>query len=158
MKTALATFTGIFQTKTKPVPFFVPRAHHYPTGLLMITPLPGQWFLQNQQNNASIYDKAAAAPTEAVDTPTTLYASDDYWSFSNGCNVSVSLTDTWADTSMQYASYDVTVSNTSSSDVTNWRFRITWNEEISPKEYWSCEIGGSGNVSWAEKYEAAGGT
>ena len=75
----------------------------------------------------------------------TLYASDDYWSFSNGCNVSVSLTDTWADTSMQYASYDVTVSNTSSSDVTNWRFRITWNEEISPKEYWSCEIGGSGN-------------
>ena len=58
---------------------------------------------------------------------------------------SVSLTDTWADTSMQYASYDVTVSNTSSSDVTNWRFRITWNEEISPKEYWSCEIGGSGN-------------
>lgn len=105
----------------------------------------GQWFLQNQQNNASIYDKAAATPTAAVDTPTTLYASDDYWSFSNGCNVSVSLTDTWADTSMQYASYDVTVSNTSSSDVTNWRFRITWNEEISPKEYWSCEIGGSGN-------------
>lgn len=105
----------------------------------------GQWFLQNQQNNASIYDKAAAAPTAAVDTPTTLYASDDYWSFSNGCNVSVSLTDTWADTSMQYASYDVTASNTSSSDVTNWRFRITWNEEISPKEYWSCEIGGSGN-------------
>ena len=105
----------------------------------------GQWFLQNQQNNASIYDKAVAAPTAAVDTPTTLYASDDYWSFSNGCNVSVSLTDTWADTSMQYASYDVTVSNTSSSDVTNWRFRITWNEEISPKEYWSCEIGGSGN-------------
>ena len=46
---------------------------------------------------------------------------------------------------MQYGSYDVTVSNTSSSDVTNWRFRITWNEEISPKEYWSCEIGGSGN-------------
>ena len=105
----------------------------------------GQWFLQNQQNNAAIYGKLAAVPTAAVDTPTTLYASDDYWSFSNGCNVSVSCTDTWADTSMQYASYDVTVSNTSSSDVTNWRFRITWNEEISPKEYWSCEIGGSGN-------------
>lgn len=105
----------------------------------------GQWFLQNQQN-AETYDKKAVDTTAtAADTPTTLYASDDYWSFSNGCNVSVSCTDTWADTSMQYAAYDVTVSNTSSSDVTNWRFRITWNEEISPKEYWSCEIGGSGN-------------
>ena len=85
MKTALATFTGIFQTKTKPVPFFVPRAHHYPTGLFDDYSPAGQWFLQNQQNNASIYNKAAAAPTAAVDTPTTLYASDDYWSFSNGC-------------------------------------------------------------------------
>ena len=141
MKTALATFTGIFQTKTKPVPFFVPRAHHYPTGLLMITRLPDNGFYRISKIMLQFMTKQLPLQQR----PTTLYASDDYWSFSNGCNVSVSLTDTWADTSMQYASYDVTVSNTSSSDVTNWRFRITWNEEISPKEYWSCEIGGSGN-------------
>ena len=130
MKTALATFTGIFQTKDEACALLRSSCTSLSDWTFDDYSPAGQWFLQNQQNNASIYDKAAAAPTAAVDTPTTLYASDDYWSFSNGCNVSVSLTDTWADTSMQYASYDVTVSNTSSSDVTNWRFRITWNEEF----------------------------
>lgn len=109
----------------------------------------GQWFYQNQlQAVGASADPALlkiSIETGAADTPTTLYATDDYWSFSNGCNVSVCCTSTWADESMQYASYDVTVSNTSASDVGNWRFRITWNEDISPKEYWSCEVGGSGN-------------
>ena len=107
----------------------------------------GQWFFQTQQAQStgdSVLLKISSE-TGAADTPTTLYATDDYWSFSNGCNVSICCTGTWADESMQYAAYDVTVSNTSSTDVGNWRFRITWNEDISPKEYWSCEVGGSGN-------------
>ena len=112
----------------------------------------GQWFLQNQQaqdsGSTSLTSDAllkTTSETGVADTPTTLYATDDYWSFSNGCNVSVCCSGTWADESMQYASYDVTVSNSSSVDVSNWRFRITWNEDIAPKEYWSCEVGGSGN-------------
>lgn len=111
----------------------------------------GQWFYQNQQTRGAALGSSGDAllktmsETGAADTPTTLYATDDYWSFSNGCDVSICCTSTWADDSMQYAAYDVTVSNSSAADVTGWRFRITWNEEISPKEYWSCEIGGSGN-------------
>ncbi len=111
----------------------------------------GQWFYQNQQTRGMSLSSVGGAllktttETDAADTPTTLYATDDYWSFSNGCNVSVSCTGTWADDSMQYAAYDVIISNSSSSDITGWRFRITWDEEISPKEYWSCEVGGSGN-------------
>lgn len=108
----------------------------------------GQWFYQNQQNSTDFSAETMmlkSSEETGAAAPTTLYASDDYWSFSNGCNVSISCTGTWPDQSMQYASYDVTVSNSSSSDLSNWRFRISWNEDISPKEYWSCELGGSGN-------------
>ena len=107
----------------------------------------GQWFWQNQQNTDWMAFGGSSLLKACVDAaaPTTVYATDDYWSFSNGCNVSICCTGTWSDNSMQYACYEVTVSNSSAVDVVNWRFRITWNEDISPREYWSCEVGGSGN-------------
>lgn len=106
----------------------------------------GQWFYSLQRQETRTHSGYTPGLYSAFSSaPTTVYASNDYWSFSNGCSVSVSCTDTWSDDSWQYASYDVTVSNNAVSALSNWRFRITWNDEIFPKEYWSCEIGGSGN-------------
>lgn len=105
----------------------------------------GMWFFDTQALQSTDSFPVRAMTNAAHEAPTTLYSSDDYWSFSNGCNVSISCTGTWTDASVQCASYDVTLSNTSSSALNNWRLRITWNEEITPKEYWSCEIGGSGS-------------
>lgn len=96
-------------------------------------------------NASSNVTAAAASGTGASASATLSYAADGSWVFSNNCSVSVTANGCWADDNYQYSSYDVIISNNGSSDISDWRLRLTWNVDITPKEYWSCDIGGSGN-------------
>lgn len=100
----------------------------------------GQWFrqLQNTARPTSYQPDVSRFGNVLASAP-----SDDHWVFPNGCEASVTASASWSADSLQYTSYDITLTNTNPFDISSWRLLLTWSDNISLKEYWSCDVGGS---------------
>lgn len=67
------------------------------------------------------------------------------WTLSNGSTAEVTEIPNWYGDPAS-CEYIVTLNNPTAADIANWRIRFTWEQEIlSIPEFWSCDIGGSGN-------------
>jgi hypothetical protein len=99
------------------------------TGDLTIS---GQWVMERLN---WIFQNQTASDSESSST----------WTLENGCVATVSETPSVYGYP-ESCEYVITLSNPTASPVNSWRIRFTWDTEISShQDFFSCEIGGSGN-------------
>jgi len=85
--------------------------------------------------------------SEWLDSITPVVSSEPsvLWSLGNGSTAEITEIPNWYGDPAS-CEYIVTLNNPTAADIANWRIRFTWEQEIiSVPEFWSCDIGGSGN-------------
>ena len=102
----------------------------------------------------SLYDIArGSAPLPPFSVPDvalstaaqTQAAASSTWYFPGDIAVTVSSSECRPDETGYSSSCDITIVNNGSVELSDWHLQLFWSSDVDVLEYWSCQVGGTGN-------------